>query len=505
MDTLPSKSELSSMTYEKLEKLDASWTSRLVQVECKESLLAWAMHLGYKPAAHHRLILERLQATARGELDRLAIFMPPGSAKSTYASIVFIPWFLAQRDSSNVLAASHTTELSTRFGRRVRNLIAGHGDILGLGLSDDSTAAHRWSTTAGHEYYAAGVDTGIAGFRADLAVIDDPVRSRADADSEQMRDRAWDWYKGDLIPRLRPGAAIVLIMTRWHEDDLAARILAESARTGGRWQVLSLPAEAEANDPLGRKPGEFLWDDDEYGYATVLRREKATQLSRNWNALYQQRPAPDEGNFFHRAWLKPYDRAPPMEVLHVYGGSDYAVTADGGDYTVHAVVGLDPQGQMYLLDLWRSQSASDRWVEVFCDLVRKWKPIEWGEELGQIKSGIGPFLDRRMIERQAWTMRRAFPARGDKATRAQSIRGRMALQGLRVPVHEPWYAAFEAELLSFPAAKHDDQVDAMGLIGQLLDTATSGATKPKEPVRLKDAYRSYEDSEALSGFDKTFA
>jgi predicted phage terminase large subunit-like protein len=495
---------VSSMSSGQLAELEQSLITSLNALQMRESLEAWARHLGYKPAAHHQLILNRLQATAKGEIDRLAIFMPPGSAKSTYASIIFPPWFLAQSKSSSILAASHTTELSARFGRRVRNLVASHGDVLDLQLSEDSTAAHRWSTTAGHEYYAAGVDTGIAGFRADLAVIDDPVRSRADADSEQLRERAWDWYKADLIPRLRPGAAIILIMTRWHEDDLAGRILAESDRTGSRWQVLSLPAEAEAHDALGRQPGEMLWDDDDYGYATVLRREKATQIARNWNALYQQRPAPDEGNYFHRAWLKPYDRAPAPELMHVYGGSDYAVTADGGDWTVHAVVGLDPQGQMYLLDLWRSQAPSDRWVESFCDLVKRWKPIEWGEEQGQIKSGIGPFLDRRMLERSAFTFRRAFPVRGDKAVRAQSIRGRMALQGLRVPVHEPWYAAFEAELLSFPAAKHDDQVDALGLIGQLLDHVTSGLPKPKGDGKVKDAYRSYED-QTLIGFDKTFA
>jgi hypothetical protein len=133
----------------------------------------------------------------------------------------------------NILAASHTTELATRFGRRVRNLIQEHGHVLGLEMSEDSAAADRWAlaeSCGGSEYYAAGVDTGIAGFRADLAIIDDPVRSRSDADSSTTRERHWEWYKSDLLPRLRPGAAIVLIMTRWHEDDLAGRILAEAER-----------------------------------------------------------------------------------------------------------------------------------------------------------------------------------------------------------------------------------------------------------------------------------
>jgi len=430
-------------------------------------------------------MLNRLEAIASGHIDRLALFLPPGSAKSTYGSIVFPSWVLQRIRGCKIIAASHTTELAERFGRRVRNLVVEHGDVLDLKVSGDSSAAGRWATETDNEYYAAGVDTGIAGFRADIAIIDDPVRSRADADSQLLRDRHWDWYKSDLLPRLRPGGRIVLIMTRWHEDDLAARILAEKS---SRWEVISIPAEAEENDPLGRMPGEYLWADDDYGYAEVMRTAKLTQPARNWSALYQQQPTPDEGNFFNRSWLKPYDRAPPLERMRVYMGSDYAVTSDGGDYTVHVVVGLDPAGEMFLLDLWRGQTASDIWIEQFCDLVRRWKPLYAAEEQGQIKSGVGPFLDMRMRARSAYVVREAFPTRGDKATRARSIQGRMALNKLHVPVAAPWYAEFERELLSFPAGKHDDQVDALGLIGQLLDKVVFGEPKPKR------------DSGAITGY-----
>jgi hypothetical protein len=177
-----------------------------------------------------------------------------------------------------------------------------------------------------------------------------------------MSEMNFEWYKADLLPRMRPGGRIVLIMTRWHEDDLAGRILAEMAAGGEHWHVLSLPAEAEPDDPLGRQPGEWLWDDD-YGYARFLAREKATQIPRNWSALYQQRPAPETGDYFREEWFHPYVYPPERSTLHVYGGSDYAVTADGGDYTVHAVVGVDPDNRMFLLDLWRGQTASDQWIE----------------------------------------------------------------------------------------------------------------------------------------------
>jgi hypothetical protein len=151
------------------------------------------------------------------------VFMPPGSAKSTYSSILFPPWFLSRTPKASVLAASHTTELAEKWGRRVRNLASEHGPMLRLALSSDSQAAGRWALTSGGEYYAAGVGVGIAGFRAALAVIDDPVRSREDADSQTVRDRIWDWYKTDLLTRLRPNGRIVLIQTRWHEDARSRR------------------------------------------------------------------------------------------------------------------------------------------------------------------------------------------------------------------------------------------------------------------------------------------
>jgi predicted phage terminase large subunit-like protein len=192
---------------------------------------------------------------------------------------------------------------------------------------------------------------------------------------------------------------------------------------------------------------------------------------------------------FKAEWLKPYDTAPARNTLTVYGGSDYAVTADGGDYTVHIVVGVDPENNINMLDLWRKQAASDEWIEAFCDLVVEWKPLSWAEEQGQIKSGLGPFLNQRARERKVYVARETFPTRGgDKAVRAQSIRGRMALDGLYVPTRAPWYAAFRSELLSFPAGKHDDQVDALGLIGQLPDKMTADQ-KPKKDIELvRDAY-----------------
>ena len=450
------------------------WRDRL-----RGSLEAWSLANNYTPARHHRLLIDKLELLMRGEISRLAVFMPPGSAKSTYGSILFPSYILANNPKALILAASHTTELADRWGRRVRNLIFEHDEVLKIKLQTDSLAAGRWATVDGGEYYAAGAGTGIAGFRGLFGLIDDPIRSRQDADSQLVRDRLWDWYLNDFRPRLIPDARQLLIQTRWHEDDLAGRALNHQP-----WEVLSLPAIAKSDDQLGRGVGEPLWNDDGYGYGQQLLELKDTTPPRIWSALYQQEPTPDEGDFFKEEWLKPLDIIPNDKFMRVYGASDYAVTQDGGDFTVHVVFGVDHLNNLYLLDVWRGQKTSDVWVEAFCDLVARYRPLAWAEENGQIKSGVGPFLQKRMSERHVYVNRTQFPTRGDKAVRARSIQGRMALDGLYYPKNAPWAADWLAEILNFPASKYDDQADAMGLAGQLLDQMVKGRAKTLPKVSV---------------------
>ena len=449
----------------------------------RKSFAEWAKHKGFQPAAHHRLIISEIKSFLESDDEVLLLFAPPGSAKSTYVSVLLPSWYLASHPTHSILAATHNVEFAERWGRRVRNDIAADENVLGIKLSEDSKAAARWSLESGGEYYGVGAGTGISGFRANLGVGDDLFGSREDAYSETVRQKRWDWYQDDFSARLKPGAKRILMNTRWHEEDVAGRVLEQIERKEIKGRVISIPAIAEEGDALGRKPGEFLWDEPNgYNYGAFLRARQRETSPMMWAALYQQRPAPEEGDYFKAAWLKAYEVTPPKETLRVYGGSDYAVTADGGDFTVHFVVGIDPEGKMYLLDRWRKQSSSDEWIEAFCDLVQEWKPMGWAEEKGQISAGVGPALDRRQRERKAFCYREQFPTRGDKAVRAQSIRGRMALEGLYVPVNAPWYAEFRSELLGFPAGKHDDQVDALGLVGQLLDKMIPGL-KPKEPEK----------------------
>lgn len=465
-----------------IDQLEQRLEDRTKRLAAKRSLVEWCRWCGFEPARHHKFILEHLEEMAKpgSKLDRLAIFCPPGAGKSIYSSILFTAWYLGQNPSAAVIAASHTAELAEKWGRRVRNLIVEHADVLGVNLAPDSQAAGRWETDKKGEYYAAGVGGAIAGRRADLVVLDDVVRSREDADSDIVQARTWDWYKSDLYTRLKPGGKIVLIMTRWSEGDLAGLVLDEMTRGGDKWAIISLPAIAEEDDQLGRKPGQALWP--EWQSLQELERIRRAVGPRDWSALYQQRPSPETGNYFQAEWLRPYTEAPPLEQLHIYGASDYAVTDKGGDFTVHCIIGIDAEERIYLLEMWREQAASDKWVEALCDLVDEYKPIGWAEEQGQIKGSVGPFLRKRMMERRSFVATRQFPTKGDKAIRAQSIRGRMAMRGLYVPIHKPWYPAFRNELLAFPAGRHDDICVADGTLVRMAD----GSDKPIELVNVGD-------------------
>ncbi len=455
----------------------------------------------FEPAPHHRLLIEKLQGIADGTIHRLMIFMPPGHAKTTYAAVLFPPYYYTQYPQRNIIAASHTQKFSERTGRKVRAIVASteFAEIAQFGLSDESQAAGEWETSRGGEYFAVGVGGAVTGRRADVAIIDDPIKGREVADSLVQREFLWEWYLSDLHTRLKPEAAIVLIQTRWHEDDLSGRLLAEMDAGGERWEVINLPALAEADDVLGRKPGEALWPT--YIPLEQLENERNTQTVRNWSALYQQRPAPEEGDFFKRDWLRWYDKPPKRGQMNIYGASDFAVTAGGGDYTVHGVIGVNPADDIYILDWWREQTESDTWVEALLDLRDRWKPWDWALEKGQIGKSVGPFLHKRMQERRVYGSYKQYSSAHDKATRAQAIRARMSMGKVYFPRNASWVDALVDELLHFPTGKFDDQVDVLSLFGRMLTRMSKGQVPPKKR-RLKIDPRMQTWDEAMEELDR---
>jgi predicted phage terminase large subunit-like protein len=440
----------------------------------RRSLLRFTEHTNplYQRAHHHVRIASKLEAVERGEIDRLMIFMPPRHGKSELASKRFPAWCLGRKPSRQIIAASYNSDLANDFGRNVRNIVAEpeFAQVFpSVSLAPDSQAANRMNTNHGGAYVAAGVGTAVTGRGAHIALIDDPFKDREEADSERRREVVWDWYRSTLYTRLMPGGAIVLIQTRWHEDDLAGRILEQEA---DQWTVLDLPAiDAQ---------GQALWP--EWYDVPALERIKATIGPREWSALYQQRPQPDEGTFFKREWFTEWDRLPQVRY---YGTSDYAVTDGGGDFTVHAVWGIGPEGDVYRVARWRGQTAADEWIERKLDLIARYKPLAWFGEGGVIQKAIEPMLKRRMRERNVHCRLEWLPSVADKPTRARSFQA-MAATGR---VHFE-HGADLSEFLVFPAGKHDDEVDTASLIGRVIDQAhpalVTTDTKKKRRDRWDD-------------------
>lgn len=408
---------------------------------------------GYEAADHHRRIAQKLEQVESGAIDRLMIFMPPRHGKSELASKRFPAWCLGRNPRRQIIAASYNSDLANDFGRNVKNIIAEpeFGNVFaGVALAQDSKAANRLNTNYGGAYVAAGVGTAVTGRGANIALIDDPLKDREEADSQRRRDLVWDWYRSTLYTRLMPGGAIVLIQTRWHEDDLAGRILDADAE---HWDVLDLPAISAGGDALWPE-----WYDLE-----ALERIKANIGPREWSALYQQQPQPDEGTFFQRDWFKQWDSLP---ALRYYGTSDYAVTDGGGDYTVHTVWGVDASGAVYRVAQWKGQATSDVWIEQKLDLIARYKPLAWFGEGGVIQKAIEPMLRRRMRERSVFCRLEWLPSVADKPTRARSFQAMLASG--RVYFEQ---GADLGEFLVFPAGKHDDEVDTASLIGRAIDQA----------------------------------
>ena len=446
--------------------------------QAKDSLVGYIAYLdlGFVPAAHHRLIIDHLEAVERGECRKLMIYMPPGSAKSTYASVLFPAWYLGRHPARSVIASSHTEELADRFGRRVRNLAdtEAHRNVFGTGVAADRKSVGEWETEAGGEYFAIGIGGAISGRRADLGIIDDPVRGREDADSERARETAWQWYVNDFLPRLKPGASQILIMTRWHENDLGGRLLEREAEA---WRIIELPMEALPDDLLGRKPGERLWPE----WFSEQMVAEAKQDVRAWNSLYQQNPAPDEGTYFHAAWFGSYRNLPAQ--MTIYGASDYAVTAAGGDFTEHGIFGRGPNGDLYVLDWWRNQTSPDVWIDRQLDLVLRHRPACWFGESGVIQKAVAPYLRDRMAERGVWVRIEWLPSTVDKQARCRPFQALASMGKVLFPIEAAWKAEIVGQLLRFPAGKHDDGVDVCSLIGRGLEMmpAPSAAMSSRYP------------------------
>ena len=436
-------------------------------------------------AEHHRLICEKLQEIEAGDINRLMIFMPPRHGKSELASRRFPAWFMGRNPDSSIIHASYGQELATDFGRDVREIVNSeeYSKVFeGKKLSQDATAANKWRI-ADHrgEYFAVGVGTSATGRGADLLIIDDPIKNREDADSLVERERVWGWFRSTAFTRLQPNAKIIVIQTRWHDDDLSGRLIQQTEDNADLddWEILRLSAEAMDDDPIGRKKGEALWP--EWYDKKALKEIRSVLGEREYHALYQQEPTRAEGSFFHTDWFDTYEHLPPHTTLRFYGTSDYATSErSGADYTVHIVFGVDPYDRIYVVDVWKKRAKPQDWIEAVIDLMKKWKVTQWGEERGQILNSVGPYLSQRMKERGTYCFRKQYTPSKDKAVRARSIQGRAQQGMILFPKGKNWAHEVIQTLTAFPAGRHDDEVDCFSLLGIMLEELTPGRPLPDE-------------------------
>lgn len=382
------------------------------------------------------------------------IFMPPRHGKSELVTVRYLAWRLERDPTMNIILGSYNQKLANRFSRRIRRMTEQR-----VPLAKDARAVDEWETAAGGGVKAVGVGAGITGFGGRLVVIDDPIKSRAQAESAVRRSNAWEWFTDDILTRLEPGGSIVIIQTRWHEDDLAGRILRKADDLGDDWDVVSLPAFAEKGDALRRKIGEPLWkkrfDTDS------LERTRRMLGTYSFSALYQQSPVPREGGIFKRNWFDGCVIESAPKGLRWFRGYDLAVsTRTTADYTASFRVALDREGVLYIADGFRGRIEFPDQRRYILERIETEKNTVHGIE--SALHGAGFVQELRQHRRLSDRAFRAVRVANDKVTRALTWAPRAEAGKVRL-IRGAWIDDFLDEVASFPNCAHDDQVDAVSL------------------------------------------
>jgi len=437
------------------------------------------------PALHHHLICDAIDELLDDNYDELIILAPPGSAKSTYTSIALPSYYMGKFPKGHILTASYSTELAEKWGRRVRNIVdtPRFKALFSVSLSKDATAATRWATNEGGEFYGAGVGSGILGFRADLAVIDDPISGFEQANSITQLQKVHNWYETDFITRLKPNGKVVLICQRLARNDLAGYLIDRNIASPTRRQrILTLPMLSKGEgDPLNRPEGERLWPE----WYTESMVADAQRDDYKWRTLYQQEPPADEGS-----WVSTDDiqfRPSPANPEVKYACSDLALSVNSGDYTVHFIVAVDSLGDWDIIDATRERVDPEASAQRVISLCQTHSPREWLIDDDNSSKVFMPLVATKARQTGTHVPWKPMPLRGqDKETRAAPLRGQYKRRKVYMPHDAHFTQWLTKELLTFPNALGDgvdDGVDALSLMGRRL-MAISGPTLVVVPKSL---------------------
>jgi predicted phage terminase large subunit-like protein len=435
----------------------------------------------FKDAKHHRALAKVLEKVEKGHIPRLIVSMPPRHGKSELISRRFVPWLQGRDPYRNVIFATYNEDFAKDFGADVRNImmLPQYKHVFpSFGLRKGGASKSRIQTGSGGMSVFVGRGGSITGRGGDFVILDDPIKDSIEANSPTLREQLWQWFTQVLMTRLMTASAsIVIVQTRWHEDDLIGRLTDPtnphySPEEASKWKIINLPALAEEDDPLGREVGELLWPDRfDLEFMEAQRRLD----SRGFSALYQGRPTPEDGDLFRRENIKYYNRKDAPKDLRIYAASDHAVGVDRtrNDATCLLIVGVDQNDDIYLLDTWWEKQPTDKVVDAMLGLIKKWKPLIWWAEKGHISKAIGPFLRKRMAEERIYCRIEEVTPVANKVQRAQSILGRMAMNKVLFPKQSVWTQKATDEILKFPNGRHDDFVDTLAWIGMGLARLTT--------------------------------
>lgn len=438
------------------------------------------------------LIDKYLAQVADRTIKRLMVFCPPQEGKSQKISRRTPAWLLSHDPTLRIAIVSYATNKAERWGRQIRRDILAHPE-LGIELRADSRAAGRWETSQGGGLICVGIDGGITGEPVDVLIIDDPVRGRAEAESTTYRETAWDWWESNGSTRLSSRGVAILMMTRWHEDDLAGRLLANETDV---WTVLRIPAIAEDGDPLGRQPGEELpsVQGREPGYFYGLRRVRSPYA---FLSIYQQAPTAAQGLIFRRLNWR-YWRPTPSdgygERIDLAGRGwrldecnrfitvDLAAsTRTSADFTVAAAWVFTLDGDLVLLGRNRARVGESKHFDLVRELASRWDIITTWVERGM----IGTTLVREAT--QAGLNVLPLDVDTDKVTRALPASDRLNAGRVWIPAGVPWLEEFVGECAQFPGGAHDDQVDAFSHAVRV--SVTKWMPPPAAPQPIRSAER----------------